>query len=82
MKILKYGEGYPKTVTCEHCKSELEYTLTDIKHTTETEYTSGSLEDYRIVRTEYIVCPVCGDMVRTFSAPIWAPSEGSKKRWW
>jgi hypothetical protein len=82
MKILKYGEGYPKTVVCDNCKSELEYTLADIKHTQETEYTNDPLEDCRIVRVEYVVCPVCGDMIRTFTAPIWSCSEESKKWWW
>lgn len=83
MKILKYGEGYPKTVTCECCESELEYTLTDIKHTQEIEYTSDPLVDDSIVRIEYVVCPVCGDMVRIFTAPIWScSSEEFKKRRW
>ena len=82
MKILKYGEGYPKTVTCDNCKSELEYTPTDIRHTQETEFSSDPLEGYRIVRVEYVVCPVCGDMIHTFTAPIWSCSEKSKKRWW
>ncbi len=82
MKVLKYGEGYPKTCTCGKCKSELEYTLTDIQHTQEVEYPIDPLVDYQIVRIEYVVCPVCGDMVRTFTAPIWSCSEESKKRWW
>ena len=81
MKIIKYGEGYPKTVTCEHCNSELEYTRTDIKHTQEAEFSSDPLSNYRIVRIEYVVCPVCGDMIRTFTAPVWSCSEESKKRW-
>jgi hypothetical protein len=82
MKILKYGDGYPKTVTCYKCKSELEYTLTDIKHTQEIEYSSDPLVDDHIVRVEYVVCPVCGDMVRTFTSPIWSCHEDTKKRWW
>lgn len=53
MKILKYGEGYPKTAICEHCGSELEYEPQDIF-----EYS-----DIYTDRTEVfkeIKCPVCG----------------------
>lgn len=81
MKVLKYGEGYPKTVTCGKCKSELEYTITDIQHAQDVEYTSDSLVDYQLLRVEYIVCPVCGQSVRTFSAPIWS-IDSKKRKWW
>ena len=85
MKVLKYGEGYLKTCTCENCKSELEYTPKDIQHTTEVAehlinaYTSSDVDNEPIVRVEYVVCPVCGTMVRLFSAPIFT---GYNKRKW
>lgn len=58
MKILKYGEGYPKTVVCEHCKSELEYNSKDIYSWTDV------LEEF--VTTGIITCPVCGNSVVVF----------------
>lgn len=82
MKILRYGAGYPKICTCDDCQSELEYTDTDIQHTTATEYPNDSLVEMQVIRIEYIVCPVCGKAVRIFSAPIWSCSKESKKRWW
>lgn len=30
MKVLKYGEGYPKTILCDECESTLEYKTEDI----------------------------------------------------
>ena len=56
MKILKYGEGYPKTVTCEQCNSELEYGVEDIF-----EHTSIYID--RTETFKYIKCPVCGEEI-------------------
>lgn len=53
MKILKYGEGYPKTAICPSCKSELEYELNDIQDYM-TIYTDKT-EHHKDIR-----CPVCG----------------------
>lgn len=53
MKILKYGEGYPKVAHCNCCHSQLEYVATDIQCTL--------VQMIPDVKTqEYICCPVCG----------------------
>lgn len=76
MKILKYGEGYPKTVTCEHCNSELEYDADDI----------FSFTDIYTDRTEtydYIKCPVCSKSIKVdvhISKRLYP--EEPRKRWW
>lgn len=81
MKVLKYGEGYPKTCTCGKCKSELEYTITDIHHTTELQLVQDPLVKEQLMRIEYVVCPVCGRTVDIFTAPIYMV-EDDKKSWW
>jgi hypothetical protein len=80
MKILKYGEGYPKTATCKECKSELEYVLTDIKHYTDSEFPDGNIMEYNIVGIDYIVCPVCGAEIRVESRIIEHIGKKSKKK--
>lgn len=76
MKILKYGEGYPKTVTCEGCESELEYELEDTYVYT----------DHYVERSEtftYIKCPVCGrEIVVDIRIVEHVEHEKPKKRWW
>ena len=59
MKILKYGDGYPKTVVCECCESELEYDALDIGF--KMLKNCCDLGDGRVRGWEasYIVCPVC-----------------------
>ena len=76
MKILKYGEGYPKTVTCEHCNSELEYNTEDI----------FSFTDIYADRTETfdcIKCPVCSKSIEVdvHISKRRYPEE-PRKRWW
>ena len=74
MKILKYGEGYPKTVTCSHCKSELEYDASDVFS-----FTDVFIEETKT--TEYVKCPVCSKAVTT---QIFSRSHRTNKtkRWW
>lgn len=74
MKILKYGEGYPKTVTCSHCKSELEYMPQDINS-----FTDHFIEESRT--TEYVICPVCNKTVTTQIYSV-KHSTQEKKLWW
>jgi hypothetical protein len=63
MKIIKYGEGYPKTCTCDDCKSELEYTFKDIKCDRRSGLSDDPLIKYQIVEIDYVECPVCGSTV-------------------
>ena len=56
MKILKYGDGYPKTITCENCKSELEYDGVDI-------FTHTDIYTDRTETFKHIKCPVCGEVI-------------------
>jgi hypothetical protein len=76
MKILKYGEGYPETVVCDHCKSELEYELKDIHMST----------DHYMERSEtfkWIKCPVCGGEIMIDVIIVTHEQlDKSKKRWW
>ena len=74
MKILKYGEGYPKTITCSHCKSELEYDACDVYR-----FTDHFIEESKT--TEYVKCPVCNKAVTTQIYSI-QHSNQEKKRWW
>lgn len=74
MKILKYGEGYPKTVTCDGCKSELEYIDKDIYSWTD------ALDEF--ITTGIITCPVCGKQVVVFQRTHPRPNYPKKKRWW
>lgn len=75
MKVIKYGEGYePKIVTCEHCKSELEYTREDLR--TGNYYykqrddgkivvSSDCINDGVQVVTYNLECPVCSYNIAT-----------------
>lgn len=86
MKILKYGEGYHKTVTCDNCNSELEYDSNDIE-TIDTE--RKNIVENTIIgcRHAHINCPVCKHWIDVGSILLYErkeltePSE-SKKRWW
>lgn len=72
MKILKYGEGYPKTVVCEHCKSELEYDNKDVF------YWSDVLDE--IVDMGAITCPVCDQSIVVYEHTR-PRIDYPKKRW-
>lgn len=74
MKILKYGEGYPKTTTCHKCKSELEYDFKDI-------YNWNDLLD-EIITTGIITCPVCGETIEVYKYSRPRLDCSKKKRWW
>lgn len=74
MKILKYGEGYPKTITCKKCHSELEYNHEDIYSWTD------ALDEF--VTTGIITCPVCGESVVVFQHARPRFDLRRKKRWW
>lgn len=76
MKILKYGEGYPKTITCEQCNSELEYEGTDIfEHT---DFYRERSETFKLIK-----CPVCGEeiMVDVVFCELKNAITEKKKRW-
>lgn len=97
MKILKYGEGYPKTCTCDNCKSELEYDADDIIiHTIED---ISFLDDKRTItvnRESSLICPVCKQRISLGSEVIHKhidrepsfmfestlPEPTKKKKWW
>ena len=89
MKILKYGDGYPKTATCEHCKSELEYDIDDTKHFV-SEYKVVDQNMIQGLKSTYIVCPVCKqsiylvrEKIYEYRAPCNLVTESEhKKRWW
>ena len=75
MKILKYGEGYPKTVTCDYCQSELEYDASDV----------SSVNNVYMDRTEtiyYIKCPVCSDVIKVDVRISQLYTDEPKKGWW
>ena len=74
MKILKYGDGYPKTVTCDNCKSVLEYNYKDI-------YSWNDILD-EIVTTGAVKCPVCGTWIEVYKYSKPRPDYPKKKRWW
>ena len=77
MKILEYGEGYPKTITCMHCQSKLEYEPSDISMQTDV------YED-RVEYFKFIRCPVCDTanyLGEYTTSTLFAPPP-KKKKWW
>ena len=74
MKILKYGDGYPKTIICNRCKSELEYDHKDI-------YSWTDVLD-ELITIGIITCPVCGESVEVYRHSRPRPDFRKKKRWW
>ena len=88
MKILKYGEGYPKTVTCDKCGSELEYETEDVYFYYKTNY----VHDNKIVFSEQhkaLNCPVCNHTINLETLLVQYPvlvepevKTEPKKRWW
>lgn len=87
MKILKYGDGYPKTIVCERCKSELQYVIPDIEsYRTKQEYKDKNLR--AITTHSYIKCPVCGNTVIISEHTGYqsinqdALFVGKRKKWW
>lgn len=88
MKILKYGEGYPKTMTCKFCNSELEYEVEDVS----CYYKQNYVNDNNVVFVEehkVIDCPVCRHSVELETLLVQYPmlvvpevKTKSKKRWW
>ena len=75
MKILKYGEGYPKTITCEHCNSELEYEGSDIL--SQMDMYADRIETFKSIK-----CPVCGELIDVdFCIRLLEP-QPKKKKWW
>lgn len=88
MKVLKYGEGYPKTIFCDECESTLEYAVGDIKETTKRKYNPDSFTEYVEYIDKYLVCPVCNHPITLnllyFSTKYKEiPSEEpKKKKWW
>lgn len=70
MKVLKYGEGYPKTTTCGYCNSELEYESADtFRYAEKSEF------------FECVKCPVCGKTIEVGVHIMTLPSS-KKKEWW
>ena len=74
MKILTYGDGYPKTKICERCNSELEYNFEDVFRWTD------ALDE--LVTTGIITCPVCGNSIVVFQYSRPRCDIKPKKRWW
>lgn len=91
MKILKYGDGYPKTVTCEHCKSTIEYISNDINESETTCRVSDSMVESVKYRVKYLICPMCHlyimldkdvrEIQYKTETRLQEP-EQPKKRWW
>jgi uncharacterized protein with PIN domain len=89
MKILKYGEGYPKTVVCTECNSELEYNASDVE-TFESECIDMVNNKVQAYRRSYIFCPVCErivdlgkDVLFEYELPPSSDTKPTqKKRWW
>ena len=78
MKILKYGEGYPKTVVCDKCGSELEYEPCDVFCAYGASTMDGSIEE-----TKNITCPVCKHNIELETRVIYCSTlVEPKKRWW
>lgn len=72
MKVIKYGEGYePKFITCDLCKSELEYTIKDVQY--QPEPGGYLMQDDRMVfvrsSSPVVICPVCGKPI-SLGSPI------------
>lgn len=97
MKILKYGDGYPKTCTCDKCKSELEYDADDIRVYIKQDV--SFLDDKRTIiknKISELVCPVCEHTISLGSATIYehtdkdpsfmfaptSPEPTKKEKWW
>ena len=76
MRILEYGEDYPKTVACEHCNSKLEYEGDDI-------FSHTDIYSDRTETFKYIKCPVCGESidVDVRLVKLFEP-QPKKKKWW
>lgn len=91
MKVLKYGEGYPKTIFCDECESTLEYTIEDdIKETTRRVYNPDPFIEYVEYNVKYLICPVCNQPITLNISYLSTkhkeiPKEGlkpKKKKWW
>lgn len=95
MKILKYGEGYPKTITCNKCKSELEYVSDDVRDTSTTITSSVPGVKYITYDFKVLECPVCGHSVilnshckdiyydiKVEPPQLETQNKTKKKRWW
>ena len=79
MKILKYGEGYPKTATCGNCQSVLQYELNDIHHKIKAVESSDPLVSFHDTDISYIMCPVCGEEIVVDSKII---ETYLVEKWW
>lgn len=75
MKILQYGEGYPKTVTCDKCKSKLEYDAADV-------FSFTDIYSDHTEKTDYIKCPVCSRSIEVNVFVNQFYTDKQKKRWW
>lgn len=87
MKVLKYGEGYPKTIFCDECKSTLEYSIADIKEKSRRAYNPDPFIEYHEYIDKYLVCPVCNhritlDLIYYLTKYREIPSEEPKKKRW
>lgn len=60
MKVLenKYTSLYPKKVTCPHCKSELEYEVTDEVKEQQTKFDPRDGEPFQVI-ANVVFCPCC-----------------------
>ena len=74
VNVVKNSMEEPIAVTCDECKSELEYTYKDIQREIE-----GGLFglQYRVKR--YIVCPVCKSNVYIDKTEVEVKGEENEK---
>lgn len=83
MKVLKYGEGYPKRIFCDKCESTLEYDIKDIENKIKRIYNPDSYTDYIDYIERTLICPVCNNYI-IFDSRIHkiVLKETPKKKWW
>lgn len=94
MKILKYGEGYePKVITCENCKSEIEYLDIETKQISHSYqdldgnvWASLPQQDCVCTYKMGIKCPICHYYTTTsekhYEIGRFTLEPKPKKRWW
>lgn len=70
MKVIKEGTAHLTDITCDRCRSELQYESADIKH----------INNGKEITT-YIWCPVCHHKIIIDKQPI-EYQEPKKQKWW
>lgn len=80
MKVIKEGTTHLTDITCEQCKSELQYGPRDVSHKSDIFYN-------RLELIDSVKCPVCGNMIVVNRNVIMREFEQKKKKkynwfWW